>query len=159
MTRTEVRMQVDIVEQPARRLGTVRHVGPYHGVGQAFGTLGGLLASSGAEKDATEMLALFHDDPRTVAADTLRSDACVALPDGVPMPAGLVEQRLPAATCASIVHVGPYEQLPAVWAQLGQWMGTSGRRPAEMPSWEIYLNDPRVTPPSDLRTQLCVPLA
>lgn len=152
-------MQVEIVEQPARRLGTVRHVGPYHGVGQAFGTLGGLLAASGAEQHATEMLALYHDDPRAVAAEALRSDACVALPDGVPMPAGLVEQRLPAATCASIVHVGPYERLPAAWAQLGQWLATSGRRGAERASWEIYLNDPRVTPPSDLRTQLCLPLA
>lgn len=159
MMSAEVAMDVEIVEQPARRLGTVRHIGPYHGIGQAFGRLGAALAAAQAASHAGEMLALFHDNPREVAAEALRSDAAVALPDDVPIPPGLVELRQPATTCAAVEHVGAYEQLGEVWGRLlGEWLPASGRRPAPAASYEIYLNDPRVTPKAELRTKLCLPL-
>jgi AraC family transcriptional regulator len=40
----------------------------------------------------------------------------------------------------------------------GTWLPTSGDEPADAPSIEEYLNDARVVPPSELRTEIWLPL-
>lgn len=155
-------MQVDIDTQPARRLATVRHVGPYNQIGRAFADLGarlgpamGMLAMGGAA-----MIALYHDAPDSVAPDELRSDAAVVVPEDFALPPGVVEQRLAAGRYASTVHVGPYDQLGDVWQRfMGEWLPASGERVAASPAMETYLNNPETTPKAEWRTQLSMPLA
>lgn len=155
-------MHVDIDTQPARRLATVRHVGPYNQIGRAFGVLGqrlgpamgALLAQGGA------MIALYHDAPEGIAPEELRSDAAVVVPHDFVMPPGVTEQRLPAGRYASTVHVGPYDQLGDVWQRfMGEWLPASRERVADSPAVEIYLNNPETTPRAEWRTRLSIPLA
>lgn len=154
-------MHVDIESQPACRLATVRHLGPYNQIGRAFGELGrrlgpamGALAMHGAA-----MIALYHDAPDSVAPDELRSDAGVVVPDDFVLPQGVSEQRLPAGRYASTVHVGPYDQLGDVWQRfMGEWLPASGERVADSPAVEIYLNNPETTPKAEWRTRLSIPL-
>jgi AraC family transcriptional regulator len=153
-------MTVEIKDMPELRVGTVRHIGPYNQIPQAFQRLGamvgpvaGLLRQQGAE-----MLAIYHDDPETVPPDELRSDAAVTVPADVPLPNGLVEQRLSGGRYACAVHVGPYEQLGDAWARfMGEWLPASGERVADGPSFEIYRNDPTTTPKTKLRTAMYIP--
>lgn len=155
-------MDVQIDFQPARRLAAIRHIGPYNQIGRAFAQLGqrlgpamGQLGASGAA-----MIALYHDDPESVAVEALRSDAAVVVPDDFTIPSGLSEQRLPAGRYASTLHVGPYEHLGDVWQRfMGEWLPTSGERVAESPALETYLNNPETTPKADWQTLLSIPLA
>ena len=155
-------MHVDIDHQPARRLAAVRHVGPYNQIGRAFAQLGqhlgpsmGALAMQGAA-----MIALYHDDPESVAPDELRSDAGVVVPDDFALPPGVTEQRLPAGRYASTVHVGPYDHLGDAWQRfMGEWLPASGERVAASPAMETYLNNPETTPKAEWRTRLSIPLA
>ena len=154
-------MQVDISAHPARRLATVRHVGPYNQIGRAFAQLGQtlgpwmpVLAEQGA------MLALYHDDPRIVPPEALRADAAMVVPEEFVLPPGLTEQHLPAGRYASTMHVGPYEQLGDVWQRfMGEWLPASGERAAASPSVETYLNNPETTLKAEWRTRLSIPLA
>jgi len=154
-------MHVDIERQPARRLAAVRHVGPYNQIGRAFGELGqrlgpamGALAARGAA-----MIALYHDPPDRVPPDQLRADAAVVVPDDFVLPAGLTEQRLPAARYASTEHVGPYDQLGNAWTRfMGEWLPGSGERAAGGPAIETYLNNPETTSQAEWRTRLSIPL-
>ena len=42
---------------------------------------------------------------------------------------------------------------------IGEWLPTSGRTmKTDVPSYELYLNDPSTTPKHELRTELRVPL-
>lgn len=155
-------MNVEVVEQPARRLGTVRHVGHYHEIGRAFGQLGPRLGAAAGSLFAggAAMVAVFHDDPDRVPAGQLRSDAAIVVPEGFALPDGLIEQRLDGGRYATTVHVGPYEQLGQVWQRLRrEWLPSSGERAAARPSFELYVNDPGSTPKEQLRTQLFLPLA
>lgn len=155
-------MHVDIETHPARRLATVRHLGPYNQIGRAFGELGqrlgpamGALAMHGAA-----MIALYHDDPDSVAPADLRADAAMVVPDEFELPLGVTEQRLPAGRYASTLHVGPYEQLGDVWQRfMGEWLPASGERVASSPAVETYLNNPETTPKEQWRTLLSIPLA
>ena len=69
------------------------------------------------------MMAMYHDDPETVPLDRLRSDAAVVIPDGMPVPAGLVEQHLAAGQYACTLYIGPYEQIGDAWARASSESG------------------------------------
>jgi len=126
-------MNVTIETLPELRVAAVRHVGPYHDIGEAFQRLDAIAA--------------------------LRSDAGVTIPMQAPLPAGLSETRIAAGRYARTTYVGHYAGLPEVWARLWRdWLPASGQRPAARPSFEIYRNTPMDTRPEDLRTDLYLPL-
>jgi AraC family transcriptional regulator len=144
-------MNVNVSNQPELRVAGIRHIGPYHEIGRAFGRLGGLV---GAPPKGAQMIAVFHDDPDATPADRLRSDAALTLPAGSPTPNGLIEQRIPAGRYARVVHKGPYEELPKVWAQLKkEWAPANGHH-ATQPGYEVYLNDPMKTAKQELLTEI-----
>ncbi|MEO8561710.1 MAG: AraC family transcriptional regulator [bacterium] len=154
-------MQVKIERYPELRVGTVRHIGPYIQINEAFARLGELVAPAHLfEQPGAMMIALFHDDPDSVSADQLRSDAAVTVAPHATLPDGLTEQTIPEGEYASTMHVGPYEQLGDAWARfMGEWLPASGRRMNGGVSYEVYLNTPMDTPPEKLRTEIRIPLA
>jgi AraC family transcriptional regulator len=154
-------MDVQIKQQPALRCFCVRHVGPYNQIPEAFEKLHTLATQAGLEKlSGVLLLGLYHDDPEATPPAELRSDAALVVPEGVPVPDGLVEQRLPAGRYAMTTYVGPYERIGDTWARLlGQWLPASGERIAEGSSYEVYRNTPADVPKEQLVTELYVPLA
>jgi AraC family transcriptional regulator len=106
------------------------------------------------------MLGIYYDDPETTAAAELQSDAGVSVVEGVPLPEGLTEKRLPAGRYARLTHIGPYTQLGDAWARLmGEWLPRSGHRVGEGSSFEVYRNTPATASPEQLRTDLYLPIA
>jgi AraC family transcriptional regulator len=154
-------MHVEIKQMPERRVGTVRHVGPYNQIPEAFGRLGAIAGPAGLfRRPDAAMIALYHDDPDTTPQDQLRSDAAIAVAEDVPLPTGLVEQRIGAGRYACAEHVGPYEQLGDAWARLmGEWLPASGHRVGNGVSFELYKNDPTKVPKEELRTEMYIPIA
>lgn len=152
-------MDVHIEEFPETHVAAVRHVGPYHRIGEAFMKLGGIAGQAGLFKPGSFMLGVYHDHPETTPEEELRSDAAISVPEGTEIPEGLVGLTLPGGKCGRYTHVGPYEGLPNAWDKLwGEWLPGSGERPREAPNLEIYRNDPSQTPAEELRTDLYVPL-
>jgi AraC family transcriptional regulator len=150
-------MDVTIIQQPELRIAGIRHIGPYHEIGRAFGRLGGMFKVP--PPAGAQMVALFHDDPAVTAADQLRSDAAITLIGHASAPAGLIEQRIPAGRYAKTIHRGGYEGLPAAWNALKKdWLPNSGHRMGA-PSYEVYLNNPMTTEKADLLTEIYLRLA
>jgi AraC family transcriptional regulator len=154
-------MDVEIKQMPELRVGTVRHVGPYNQIPQAFERLGAIVGAAGfAQQSDTSMLAIYHDDPETTPQEELRSDAAIVVGEDVAMPEGLVEQRLPAGRYACALHVGPYEELGDAWARfMGEWLPASGHRIGIGGTYEIYKNDCTKVPKEELRTEIYISLA
>lgn len=152
-------MHVDIVQKPALRVASIRHIGPYMQINQAFEQLGAIAERERLlQNENAAMVAIYHDDPESTPQDRLRSDAGVVVPEGVALPSPLVEQRLPAGAYACTVHVGPYERLGDTWQRLlGEWIPAHGQRVNGL-SYERYLNMPGTVPKEQLRTEICVPV-
>ena len=154
-------MEVEIKEMPGLRVGTIRHIGPYPGIGATFQRLARILGTGCLDlQPGMPVLAVHHDDPRTTPPEELRSDAAVVLADGTPVPEGLVERRVPAGRYASALHVGPYEGLGEAWTRfVGEALPGSGFRSGTGASLEIYRNHPEEVSKEELATELLIPIA
>ncbi len=137
----------------------VDHTGPYITVGKAFETLYGCLMSRGLFRPDMQMVGIYYSDPTAVPEDELKSRACLVFDGTVPAEAPLVETVIPETRCAVLTYKGPYADMKAAYDWLfGQWLPQSGAEPGDRPCFEIYLNNPRDTPPTELLTEICLPL-
>ncbi len=153
-------MNVDIVERPALRCATIRHIGPYNRISEAFAKLGGIAGPAGLFGPQTRMLAIYHDAPEETPESELRSDAALSVAPDAVIPAGLVEIDIPAGRYACTVHKGPYDTIGDTWARLmGEWVPQHGHRVADCPAYEVYVNNPGNAKPDELLTELYIPLA
>jgi AraC family transcriptional regulator len=154
-------MDVQVIDRPALRVGALRHIGSYQEIGEVFRRLGDIAGGAGLfQHPGAAMLAIYYDDPESTPPDRLRSDAAIAVPDGVALPAGLAEQRVAGGRYARTLHVGPYEQLGNAWARFKrEGLDARGYRRRDGASYEVYLNDPMQTPKEELQTELYIPIA
>ena len=156
----ETRMdQVTIENRQPQRVAALRHTGHYHDIGKTFERLAAWAAGRNLLGPDSRSFGIYYDDPNTVAAAQLRSDACITIPENVTPDGECRLVHTPGARCAVLVHVGPYAELerPYHWLY-GVWLPQSGHEPDDQPCFEEYLNDCRVLPPSEWRTAICVPL-
>lgn len=150
-------MNVEVVELPEMRLGMVSHRGPYQDIPNAFATLGQVAGAAGLIDPSASMIAVYHDDPRTTAAEELRSDAAITISRDTKLPSGLTEGKIPAGRYARTTHVGPYDELMAVWpAFMKKGIPDNGYQMRQGPSFELYRNTPGEVPAEKLITELYV---
>lgn len=154
-------MNVTVENMPELRVATVRHVGPYPRISEAFAKLGALAGPNGLlAYPEIAMIAIYYDDPESTPVEQLTSDAALTVPEGTTLPAGLTEKRLPKGRYAKTTHVGPYTTLGDTWSRfMGEWLAKSGHRVGEGWPYEVYRNNPTNAAPEDLRTDLYLPIA
>ncbi len=64
----------------------------------------------------------------------------------------------PAGRVLNFTHIGPYAKLRDSYGTMMAHMDKEGLKPGA-PTWEVYVNDPMVTPPEELETNVFVSLA
>ena len=145
----------------ASRAAGVLHVGPYQGLGLAFQKLGAVIAARNLFSHVDGMIAVYHDAPGSKADAELHAHAAVITAAGFPPDIeGLEYLDLVGGTHAIMQHHGPYATLGSAYEWLyGKWLPQSGEEPRNAPPIELYVNDPRTTPPAQLRTDVRLPLA
>lgn len=152
-------MDVEIKRLAPLRVAFVRHVGPYMGVGAAWGRLCAWAGPRGILGPNTRFLGICHDDPEVTPPDKIRYDACVTVGDDVKAEGDIGIQETIPGDYAVTLHRGPYENLKDTYAKLaGQWLPTSKRELRHAPSIEFYRNSPQDTPPENLMTDVCMAL-
>jgi AraC family transcriptional regulator len=150
---------VTIRSEDAIHLAALSHTGAYFEISRAFQKLSAVMASRDLFRTAGRMIAVFYDDPQSVAEADLRSHAGFEIKMTSGLSAPLEEVTLPAGRHAVLTYKGPYAGLPAAYDELfGVWLPASGEEPADSPAFEVYLNSPTDTAPEDLVTELHLPL-
>jgi len=148
-----------IREMPAIRVAALAHRGDYMQIGATFEQLGAIAASMNLFGPSTRSFGIYYDDPSATPKEALRSEACLTVPDGW-SPTGPLELReIRGGRYAVTLHVGPYAELERAYKWLyGTWLVQSGEEPADAPIVEEYLNDVRSVPPTELKTEIWLPL-
>jgi AraC family transcriptional regulator len=145
------------------QIGYVRVFGAYKtSVPEAWRQLDGWFRAREVDIGRVTRYGLAHDNPRVVEPEKLRYDACVEVPPDL---AGEINDelrvtKLPGGAFARKRYVGPYEGIGDALSTLREhWSHASDvvldtRRPL----LTVYLNNPRVHAPKDLKADLCVPV-
>jgi|TARA_A100001391_G_scaffold63912_1_gene39894 AraC family transcriptional regulator len=150
---------VTLVTLSERRCAGIDHTGSYMEIDHAMGRLYSELAVRQAVPDAPEMIGVFFDDPDLGPEEALRSRACLPVAEGVAIDAPMVQTNLRGGLYARLSYTGPYADMRGAYRWLlGTWLPGSGHEPDDAPIFEAYLNDPRVVPQSQLRTDIHLPL-
>lgn len=154
-----VMYEIGITKVPAMALIAVEHRGSYMNIGKSFDLLFTTLAQRNLLKPDLRMIGVYLDDPTSVPESELRSQAAVAVNEPANVGAPLVSTHLQSGDHAVLKYKGPYGDMHAAYTWLyGQWLPSSGREAADAPVFEDYLNSPRDTPPTELRTDIYLPL-
>lgn len=141
----------------------VPHRGSFMGISKAFGTLYGWLGAHQVNAAGLRCLGIYHDDPFQVEEAALRSQACV-VPEAATLAQVTLAPPLQHSTIAGghyavLQYCGPYASMHAAYRWLfGYWLPRSGWDVADSPVFEDYLNNPQDTAPTDLCTDIYMPL-
>lgn len=137
----------------------VRHTGPYDGCEGAWDRLLRWADERRLDPKDVMFLGICHDDPALTEPHEIRYDACVTVPGGTTVSEeGIVVREIGGMDYCSFLHCGPYDGLADAYSRVqGDWM-EHPRPLAQGPSIEVYINDPRQTPPDQLVTEICLPL-
>ncbi|MDW5313509.1 AraC family transcriptional regulator [Rhizobium sp. PL01] len=142
-----------------RALVGVSHTGSYMEIGRAFETLGGTLQARQLYRPGMKMIGLYLDDPDLVPEDKLRSFACMTDGENVPAEAPLERKHLDGGEYAVLRHKGPYADMHKAYQWLyGAWLPQSGREVRDTVMFEEYVNNPREAAPTELLTDIYLPL-
>ena len=150
---------IDIRHVDDMSAAAIPHKGSYMEIGTSFEQLFRWLGAHGHAPKVRGTAGVYYDDPGAVPESDLRSHACalMAAPPAMESPMEVLTIR--AGECAVLRHTGPYPELPKAYHWLfGEWLPGSGREPADVPSFEVYLNDPMNTAPPELVTDIHLPL-
>lgn len=97
---------------------------------------------------------LFYDNFNESSFDPNKVDVEVGWPVN---DVKLANNILPAARTASVTYVGPYDGLEDAYAAVFTWLDQNGFQ-ASFPTREVSMNDPEVTPPEQLVTDILIPV-
>jgi AraC family transcriptional regulator len=157
--RNEAVYDITIKTLPEMSAVTIAHRGSYMEINHAFDRLFGWLAARDLLGADLRSLAIFYDDVASVPVAELRSRACVLTPRRFDVEPPLERTTIAGGDYAILRHKGPYAYMKAAYDWLyGEWLPRSGREPGDAPGLEEYLNDPRATPPTELLSDICLPL-
>jgi AraC family transcriptional regulator len=126
------------------RLAAVPHKGAYFEISRAFQKLSAVMASRDLFRNAGRMIAVFYDDPQSVAEPDLRSHAGFEITGRSDLSAPLEEVALAGGRQAVLTYNGPYAGLPAAYSASG-CLSPARNPPIPHPSRSI--STPRWTPP------------
>jgi AraC family transcriptional regulator len=154
-------MNAQVIHLDPVRIVMLRHTGSYDGIGPVFDKLWGWVESNSVPVLRT--IGIYWDNPDEVPVNKLRSAACVEIPADYQVTdsggLSLILDQLAPGDYAMASCVGPYENLAAEWTNLTTYCeNTIRRKISNNPAFEVYVNDPSDTPPSQLITELYMPL-
>jgi AraC family transcriptional regulator len=151
--------EATIRQTGAIRVAALRHHGPYMNIGSTFERLLALAGGQGLLGPKIRTFGVYYDDPAATPVSALRADACLVIPDAQVPSGDLQVGEIRGGRYAVVLHVGPYAELerPYKWLY-GTWLAQSGEEPDNAPVVEEYLNDARTVPPTELKTEIWLPL-
>lgn len=159
--RTTEMMDVTLKKIESFEVLAVPHTGSYMNIGNAFEKLFGWLGMRGLIGPEFRSVGIYYSDPDSIPENELQSAACIALPNlqSIELDSSIEKKSIIEGEYAVLRHVGPYSNMRSAYQWLyGEWLANSGREVADQPAFEEYLNNPREVSPSELITDIYMPL-
>jgi AraC family transcriptional regulator len=156
--------QVEVKDMPELYVAYVRHIGPYKGDSELFEGLFNRLMSWAGPRDLlrfpeTQVLAVYHDDPKVTDEEKLKTSACITVPKDTPVDGEVGYMTIPAGKYAAARFELAVDEYEDAWDSVfGAWLPESGYQPDDGPTYELYLNDPKEHPENKCIVDIVIPV-
>lgn len=142
----------------------VRGHGPYRTSSKdAWGKVFGWLDSAGVRQKVSVGYGLILDNPKVVAVDQCRYDACIEIPDGFEskVPEQFSLQKLPGGAFVRKRHKGLTDDIAKTISHLrDNCISETGLFfDPNRPVLEIYHDDPAIVSDGERKIDVCVPVS
>lgn len=122
-------------------------------LGGAFSELYQCLATGGVEPEGPP-IARYH----AFGPETIDVEVCLPVAAGTIGTGRIMAEVLPAATVATLVHVGPYDEVGAAYGELERWIGTHGFEHGGPPRERYLIGPDAGVTPAEYRTEIEMPV-
>lgn len=157
-----INVNITIETRQEETIYGIRSIGPYEDIGPLFARLWEWAISSGLAPYARYGIGIYHDDPLSTVPEKCRADACIQFSQPLssePADPSIQTIKLAGGRYARYRHTGPYTTLQQAYSTFyGQWLPGSGYECADLPPFEIYINNPYDTPEHELITDIYLPI-
>ena len=151
--------QVEIKRSDEMVLVGLFHQGPYHEIGKAFEKLNVFGRSEGLMGPDMRSFGVYFDDPDIVSTSELNSFAGIVETHETYPEAPFERVQFGGGRFAVMRFKGPYAELPSAYHWFyGTWLVQSEQILRDAPCLEAYLNNPREVAPSELLTEIYMPI-
>lgn len=157
-------VKVEVKEMPEMHVAYVRHIGPYQGDAELFESLFDKLMRWAGPRGLlrfpeTQVVAVYHDDPKITEEQKLRTSACITIPKGTPVEGEIGAMDIPEGKFAVARFEITSDEFQDAWDMLyGGWMPESGFQPDDRPCYELHHNNPKEHPDNKHVLDICVPV-
>lgn len=152
--------EVSVKQTEPITVAYVARKGSFDTIGEAMGALFGWMAQQGYAP-AGPPRGTFYHAPGQVPEEELTWRICAPIAGDVaphgPDAQGFGVKHLAPHQIASIIHIGPFEEVGETYTALGGWIAEHGYQIVG-PSTEIWLSNPDVTPAEELLTEIQFPV-
>lgn len=121
-------------------------------LGQAYGKLAAYLGEMGKQPAGAPFVAYYNLD-----MENLDIEIGFPVADPIPGRGEIQSANQPETMIATCVYTGPYLEIGPAYEELNAFMKQNGLEPMGV-VYEVYLNDPQINAPSELKTQIIFPL-
>lgn len=157
-------VRVEVKDMPDFHVAYVRHMGPYQGDSPLFeGLFEKLMKWAGPRGllrfPETQVLTVYHDDPKITEEDKLRTSACITVPEDTAVDGEIGKMTIPGGKFAVANFEITSEEFGEAWDMLmGRWLPESGFQPDDRLCYEICHNNPKEHPENKFVVDICVPV-
>jgi effector-binding domain-containing protein len=121
-------------------------------IGKAYAVISGSLGELREEPAGPPFAAYFNMDMQN-----LDVEMGFPITKQLPGKGDIQPGEIPGGKVATCVHTGPYSEIAPAYEALTQYVHDNGFETTGV-AYEMYLNDPAVTPPPEVKTQIVFPL-
>ena len=136
-----------------RKTCSIREVGP--SMEGAFAEAAQALSQHSIPTDQGAMSVYHKFDMK---AQTFDHTSGFMVPDAADLPSELSSWSIPSVQALCVEHIGSYHNLGNGWSAAHQYARYKKLKQSRVGTFEIYRNDPDNTAPSDLVTEIYLPL-
>jgi AraC family transcriptional regulator len=153
-------MEVKIENLKPVRVAYMRNLGPYSTCGQTWEKFNRWMREKKIPWRGKLIIGASWDDPRKTSPEKIRYDCCLEVDHDFQPDDQVSVMEIKGGEYAVYRLIGSYDEIAPAFQRLSmEWFPQSGRKSSGDPCLEIYRSDHDTTPPDELITDICVPLA
>ena len=160
-TNMKLNKSVEVAELPKMTVAYIRHIGPYKGNEELFGSIWNRLFLWAGPRGLIggndfKSLIIYHDDPNVTIEDKLRMSVCITVPAETKVDGEVGKMEIEPAKYVIARFELTSQDFQQAWDWVyGQWFPSSGYQPDDKPCFEMYPEEPK---DGKFIVDICVPV-